>query len=113
MKPCSSIHSLSYHGNCHPVCEVIGGIPCVCTIGLGGSHLMLGGSTLVSLCWSTEKTLDFSSPIFDRGNHYVLLGMLLIVMSWWCIIDSVLFGSPLLIMLMVWLLVFSHYNWLL
>jgi hypothetical protein len=43
MKPCSSIHNLSYHGNCHPVCEVIGGIHCVCTVGLGGSHPMLGG----------------------------------------------------------------------
>jgi hypothetical protein len=41
MKPCSSVHSLSYHENCHLVCEVIGGIPCVCTIGLGGSHPML------------------------------------------------------------------------
>jgi hypothetical protein len=94
MKPCSSVHSLSYHGNCHPVCEVIGGIPCVCTVGLRGSHPMLGGGggggTLVSLCWSTEKTLDFSSLVFDRGNHYVRSGMLLIVMSWWCIIDNVL-----------------------
>jgi hypothetical protein len=42
MKPFSSVHSLSYHGNCHPVCEVIGGIPCVCTVGLRGSHPMLG-----------------------------------------------------------------------
>jgi len=47
------------------------------------------GSTPVSLCWSTEQTLDFSSPIFDRGNRYVLSGILLIVMSWWCIVDGV------------------------
>jgi hypothetical protein len=49
-----------------------------------------GGSTLVSLCWPTEQTFDFSSPIFDRGNHFVQSGMLLIVMSWWCIVGSVL-----------------------
>jgi hypothetical protein len=38
MEPCSSVHSLSYHGNCHPVRKVNCGIPCVCTIGLRGFH---------------------------------------------------------------------------
>jgi hypothetical protein len=34
MEPCSSVHSLSCHENCHPVREVNCGIPCVCTVGL-------------------------------------------------------------------------------
>jgi hypothetical protein len=38
MEPCSSVHSLSCHGNCHPVREVNCGIPCVCTVGLRGFH---------------------------------------------------------------------------
>ena len=91
MKPSSSVHNLSYHGNFHHVHEVIGGIHRVHRWSQRFSpDVGRGESTLVSLCWSTEQTLDFSSLVFDRGNHCVRSGMLLIAMSGWCIVDSVL-----------------------
>jgi hypothetical protein len=66
MEPCSSVHSFSCHEICHPVHEVNCGISCVCTVGLRGFHHQ-EESTLASLCWSTEKTLDSSSLSVDRG----------------------------------------------
>jgi hypothetical protein len=66
--PYSSIQSLSHHRNCHPVCEVIFGIPCVCTVGLRYSHTMMGVDSS-SLCCSTEKNVDFLGPNFDGGNR--------------------------------------------
>jgi hypothetical protein len=41
------------------------------------------------MCWSIEQTLIFSSPSVDRGDHYGLLVILLVVMDWWCIVDQV------------------------
>jgi hypothetical protein len=75
-------------GNCHLVREVNCGIPCVCTVGLRGFHRW-EESTLVPLCWSTEKTIDFSSLSVDRGDRYGMSGILWVVMDWWCIVDRV------------------------
>jgi hypothetical protein len=50
------------------------------------------------MCWSTEKTLDSSSPSVDRGDRDGLSGVLLVVMDWWCIVDRVDYWLALLIM---------------
>jgi hypothetical protein len=90
MKPCSSVHSLSYHGIVTLSAKLLVVYP-VCAPLVSEVLTRCWGSTPVSLCWSTEKTLDFSSPGFDRGNRYGLSGILLVVMSCWCIVDSVRF----------------------
>jgi hypothetical protein len=85
MDPFFFVHSFSYHDICHPVHKFNCGIPCVCT---GGFHHQ-EYSTLASLCWSTEQTLDSSSSSVDRGDHYGLSHVLLVVMDWWCIVVRV------------------------
>jgi hypothetical protein len=47
---CSSVHSLSYLVNCHPVCEAIGDMACVSTVLSRNFLTCCGWSTPVSLC---------------------------------------------------------------
>jgi hypothetical protein len=88
MEPCSSVHIFSCHKICHPAHKVNCGFPYVCTVGRRCFHHQ-EESTLASLCWSTDQTLDSSSPSVDRGDRYGLLRVLLVVMDWWCIVDRV------------------------
>jgi hypothetical protein len=82
MEPCSSVHSLSYHENCHPVCEDICGIPCACTIGLRGSHPMLGGDSMSPCVGPQGQSLITQSSVLIKETHYVMLDTWSMVMSW-------------------------------
>jgi len=55
---------------------------CVCTIGLIGSHTMMGVDSNIPMLVYRENPY-FLKPGFDRGNHNGLSGILLIVLSCW------------------------------
>jgi hypothetical protein len=82
MEPCSSVHRILYHGDCHPVCEDICGIACACTIGIVGSHLMSGVNSMSPSVGLQGQTLITQSSFLIKETHYVMLDTRSMVMSW-------------------------------
>jgi hypothetical protein len=60
--------------NCHPVCEAIGDMAYGFTVFSQESLTFCWRSTPVSLCWSTEWTLDYSQPFFIIPSSLLING---------------------------------------
>jgi hypothetical protein len=82
MDPCPSIHSLSYYRDFHPIYEDICGIPYACTIGLEGSHLMLGVDSMSPCVGPHGQSLITPSSVLIKETHDVMLNTWSMVMNW-------------------------------
>jgi hypothetical protein len=86
--------------NCHPVCEVIGGMPCVSTVWSQRFSPDVGGRLQSPCVGPQSEPLITQSPVFDKWNPLYRVGYIvdcyeLVVYRRQCSIV----GSSLLIML--------------